>query len=204
MWVTQTTEFETGGSPILSYHLQYDKGTGNEDWVDLVGFPVDSLVTTYTVTGGIVKGTAYRFRLRSKNIYGFGDYSTIATIYSSDVPEQPAPVQTSIDGVNVVITWVTPYDNSEAIKEYDLQIRKSDNITWANNLVDCPRTPVTPTSCTVPMSRLRADFGLTQGMLIVVRVKAANRIEYGDYSEINTDGAVIATQPHKMLPPYQG
>jgi len=24
VWVTQTTEVETGGSPILSYHLQWD------------------------------------------------------------------------------------------------------------------------------------------------------------------------------------
>jgi len=100
--------------------LQWDKGTGNEDWGDLVGFPVDSLVTTYTVTGGIVKGSAYRFRLRSKNIYGFGDYSSLATIYSSDVPEMPAPAKTEIVGKNVLITWVPPYDNSETIIEYDL------------------------------------------------------------------------------------
>jgi len=111
---------ETGGSPILSYHLQFDQGTGNEDWADLVGFPVDSLVTTYTVTGGIVKGTAYRFRLRSKNIYGFGDYSSLATVFSSDVPEMPAPVTTEISGVDVVITWVAPYGNSETITEYDV------------------------------------------------------------------------------------
>ena len=111
---------ETGGSPILSYHLQFDQGTGNEDWADLVGFPVDSLVTTYTVTGSIVKGTAYRFRLRSKNIYGFGDYSSLATVFSSDVPEMPAPVTTEISGVDVVITWVAPYGNSETITEYDV------------------------------------------------------------------------------------
>lgn len=73
-----------------------------------------------------------------------------------------------------------------------------------NDLAHCPRTPVTPTSCEVPMATLRADFGLLQGELIVVRVKAANRIGYGDYSEINTDGALIAVEPHQMIAPYQG
>jgi len=32
----------------------------------------------------------------------------------------PAPVTTTISDVNVVITWVAPYDNSEVITEYDL------------------------------------------------------------------------------------
>jgi len=73
-----------------------------------------------------------------------------------------------------------------------------------NDLIHCPRTPPTPTSCSVPMTTLRNDFGLTQGTLIVVRVKAANVIGYGDYSEINTAGAVIETEPHKMLQPYIG
>jgi hypothetical protein len=54
------------------------------------------------------------------------------------------------------------------------------------------------------MMKLRTDFGLTQGQLIVIRVRASNIIGYGDYSETNTDGAVIATEPQKMLPPYIG
>jgi hypothetical protein len=45
------------------------------------------------------------------------------------------------------------------------------------------------------MATLRADFGLTQGMLVVARVKASNVIGYGDYSEINTNGAIVATEP---------
>ena len=160
-WVTQTTEIQIGGSVILTYNLQWDKGTGNEDWADLIGFPGDSLLTTYTVTAGLVKGKNYRFRLRSKNIYGFGDFSTIFTIRSSEEPEMPAPVTTTISDVNVVISWIAPYDNSEVIDEYDLQIRKADNLTWLNDLVHCPRKPTSPTSCVVPMKTLRTDFGLT-------------------------------------------
>ncbi len=32
--------------------------------------------------------------------------------------------------------------------------------------------------------------------MVVAKVRAANVIGYGDYSEINTAGAVIATEPH--------
>lgn len=43
-WVTQTLDAETGGSPVLSYNLQWDQGTGNElSWVDLIGFPTNYL-----------------------------------------------------------------------------------------------------------------------------------------------------------------
>jgi hypothetical protein len=78
------------------------------------------LSTTYTVTAGLTKGTNYRFRLRSKNIYGFGLFSPLFTIRSSEEPEMPVPVTTTIQDVDVVITWTAPYDNSEIITEYDL------------------------------------------------------------------------------------
>jgi hypothetical protein len=67
-----------------------------------------------------VNGTAYSFRLRSENLYGYGNFSTIAIIYTSDVPEMPAPVITSISGLNVLIQWIAPYDNSDAITKYDV------------------------------------------------------------------------------------
>lgn len=161
VWVTQTTDVQTGGTPILSYNLQWDEGTGNDVWVDLVGFPTDYLQTSYTVTEGVSKGIDYRFRLRSKNLYGFGAYSTIAVIRSSDVPDKPVEPSTAIDGTDVVITWTAPYENSEVLTEYDLQIRKGDGLTWLNDYVHCPKTPVTPTTCRVPMTTLRTDFALT-------------------------------------------
>jgi len=38
-------------------------------------------------------------------------------------------------------------------------------------------------------------------MLVVARVKALNDIGYGDYSEINTNGAIVATEPLQMVAP---
>jgi len=53
-------------------------------------------LTTYTVTAGLVKGSNYRFRLRSKNIYGFGDYSPLFTLRTSEEPEMPSRAVTTI------------------------------------------------------------------------------------------------------------
>jgi len=36
---------QDGGSPVLSYHLQYDNGTAATTWYDVVGLAPDSLVT---------------------------------------------------------------------------------------------------------------------------------------------------------------
>lgn len=54
------------------------------------------------------------------------------------------------------------------------------------------------------MQTLRTMFGLTQGTLVIVKVRASNSIGYGDYSETNTFGAVIATEPLQMRAPYLG
>ena len=36
---------QDGGSPALSYHLEYDNGTAATTWYDVVGLAPDSLVT---------------------------------------------------------------------------------------------------------------------------------------------------------------
>jgi hypothetical protein len=39
-WSDLTTTTETGGSAILTYHLQWDAGVGGtSSWVDLIGYP---------------------------------------------------------------------------------------------------------------------------------------------------------------------
>jgi len=42
----------TGGSPILSYFLEWDAGTTGATWSEIVGYSPLSTLTTYSVTGG--------------------------------------------------------------------------------------------------------------------------------------------------------
>jgi len=77
-----TLDADTGGSPILSYHLQWNAGSLT-DWYDLQGYAVETTSTTFTVTTGVVAGTTYDFKVRAKNIYDWGDFSAITQIEAS-------------------------------------------------------------------------------------------------------------------------
>lgn len=65
MW-TALTGTQTGNSPILSYNLYWDNGSGSAIY-ELT----DSFVTTFTVTG-LTGGSNYIFKVRARNVYGYG------------------------------------------------------------------------------------------------------------------------------------
>lgn len=51
--VAALTGLDTGGSPITSYHIQYDDSSNGAIWTDVIGDPVDSLALTATVSSSI-------------------------------------------------------------------------------------------------------------------------------------------------------
>lgn len=66
---------EDGNSQVLSYSLEYDAGTNRESWEPLIGYLADYSGLTMQVTAKIERGVTYVFRLRAKNIWGWGAYS---------------------------------------------------------------------------------------------------------------------------------
>ena len=52
------------------------------------------------------------------------------------------------------------------------------------------------------MLLLKSTLSLDVGSLIVVRIRALNSIDWGEYSELNVDGATIEDLPATMDPPY--
>ena len=77
-----------GGSAIISYELQMDDGLSGE-FSSIVGYSVNSLLTAYTVTSGIVKGREYRFRYRVRNSIGWSDFSDESAILAATIPSPP-------------------------------------------------------------------------------------------------------------------
>jgi hypothetical protein len=78
-WSTLTGT-STGGSAITSYNLYWDNNSGTPS-ISLL----DSLVTTDTITG-LTAGNTYIFKVRAKNIYGPGPFSSSVSITVSAVP----------------------------------------------------------------------------------------------------------------------
>lgn len=213
-WTTLATTSETGGLPILSYHLAYDAGSGEAaggpSWVDLVGYPSDSLLLAYTASGtAIVGGRAYVFTVRARNAIGWGAASATTTVVASSAPAQMTTVQTTIDvGVDpkaVKISWSAPADNSDPITEYQILIRKTGGTEYAEELVHCDGANATVAAarqCYIPLTTLRAPvFNLGYGELVAARARARNSLGYGQYSQPNVIGALIQTEPTQVPAP---
>jgi len=59
-----TSNFESGGSPITSYRVEWDNGTGMNIWTPLVGYLSPYIGLDWTQLG-TVDGKVYYFRLRA-------------------------------------------------------------------------------------------------------------------------------------------
>ena len=77
---------EDGDSAVTSYSLEWDVGSEGQTWVRELGYLSNSLATTYTVTDNVLIGQEYQFRLRAKNIWGWGIYSDVVTIKAAKKP----------------------------------------------------------------------------------------------------------------------
>jgi hypothetical protein len=73
---------------ILSYELQIGDES-NGEFVSIVGYDSNSLLTTFLVTKSIVKGSYHQFRYRAKNTIGWGPYSGESSILAATVPSAP-------------------------------------------------------------------------------------------------------------------
>ena len=111
--------------------MQWDAGTGT--FVDLVGNSIDSLALTYTVSSSVVAGTLYQFRVRAKNYWGWGPYSTAVSIKASSAPDQMSEVTTTIDPATggLKIAWSSAVSNSESITAYKIEILDVTDTTWS-------------------------------------------------------------------------
>lgn len=119
-----------------------------------------------------------------------------------------AVVTTAIgaDALSVTISWTAPDDNSDPITSYHILIRKAGGVEYAEEPTNCAGTDSTIVSearCLVLIADLRDNFGLQYGDLVVARVRASNSLGDGQYSQPNTVGATIETEPAQMAPPTE-
>lgn len=71
-----------GDSTVTTYDLYWDNNSGTPN-IQLI----NSLITSYTVSGLTGAGASYKFKVRAHNVYGSGAFSTILTVLASDVPD---------------------------------------------------------------------------------------------------------------------
>lgn len=192
-----------GNSDILSYRLRWDSGTGT-----IVTSPSlsDVLTTSYVVTG-ITPGTAYKFVVAARNIYGYSSAdSPVTTATAVDAPGKMdiATVATDTgDNTKVAITWpAATVTHGSAVDSYAVEFKKADGtfVTDASCDPIAASTQFTNRKCVVSMTTIISVTGLAVDRVIQVRVSAHNSDGWGEPSEINTSGATIETTPLVMDP----
>lgn len=190
---------DAGNSPVIAYSLAWDEGDAN-----LVDFKelTDALATSFTVNG-VTGGLQYRFKVRARNIYGYGPYSDATFVIPDDAPGKTAIPTVQLNAATpteVEISWPAPNDHSSTITAYEILFMQA-NGDFAAELTRCDGTNTTVVSnrkCSVPMSTLRTLTARPRDSLIRVKVRAFNAKGSGLFSEVNTFGATIETEPTNL------
>ena len=135
-----TTHEETKGAEILSYHIRWDKKTYGLEWYDLVGLDSDYVDVDFTHASDILPGETYRFQIRCRNKWGWGEWSSILWVKASTWPTVVDQPITSIDPETggVVISWIAPDDRSSDITQYTIELEDKNNLAvWFEDLTNC-------------------------------------------------------------------
>ncbi len=74
--------------------------------------------------------TNYKFKVRAKNIYGWGIWSPESTLFTSDVPLGTLSITMTIVNMNIKISWAKPFENYNSLDKYRLYIRDTTGIAW--------------------------------------------------------------------------
>lgn len=163
-----------------------------------------SFTFSHTQSAGITAGAAYKFKYRAANQHGVGEYSAVATIYASTVPDQLASATTVNSGADVVVTWpLTPSDRGATVTAYRVKFKGTDSLY--HELASCSPTDgggtadqaaFTNRQCTLAMTLFTSSpLSLAIDAPIIAAVEAYNNKGHSTPSVDDATGATAQTKP---------
>ena len=165
------------GAAITHYDLRHRAGSGA--WTQINGISG----TSRTITG-LTNGTSYEVQVRAANSRGDGPYSSSSRATPGAVPGKPSAPSLIPSNGQIMVSWSAPSSTGGAITHYDVGYRRSGNYTLINTIT----------------SRSRTITGLTNGQSYEVRVRAANSIGNGPWS--NTTSATPTNRSYSATGSY--
>ena len=168
-----------GGSPPVSYHLQYMGAYTEGLWRDLSGESQNTLLTTHTVTG-LEKGETYFFRFRVKTAVGWGQFSDSTSAVAADAPARPAgpPVvvgDPSATSITLGFDLQSTDDGGSPITAFTLE-SCPDRPEGDLCLTDARFSAVATYSGAAQHTLTAAADGLAPGQVYKFRYRAANAV----------------------------
>lgn len=108
-WTALITDAETGRDPINYYQLDWDSGTGT--WTEITDSVVNGMSTSFSFVPPnnqiFNPNTNVNFRVRARNIIGYGSYSPSLTILTDGAPTRMnTPTATAIQPKQVNLKWI--------------------------------------------------------------------------------------------------
>jgi hypothetical protein len=85
-----------------------------------VNIDVYEALTTSTVITGLTAGAEYKFKVRARNVYGYGPFSEISTLIPDAVPDMMSAPGTTLTYPQVRVSWVSPIDNGNTITSFEI------------------------------------------------------------------------------------
>jgi len=107
----------TGGTEIIDYRVSIAQADGV---FAILTYHVVS--PTYTAIG-LMAGRYYKFKVESRNSFGYSDLSDSITLLCAFKPDAPATVTTVNSGNQVTIKWSAPVENGSPITAYKIFIQ---------------------------------------------------------------------------------
>jgi hypothetical protein len=112
--ITWVEGASNGGDPVIDYKLWF-KHLDDADFYILEEVLTD---TSYTTSIILQPNNLYQLKIKSRNLVGYSEDSNTVTIRSAKVPDVPTDLLTSIDGLNVVVSWTSAYTGGSPLIEY--------------------------------------------------------------------------------------
>lgn len=134
------------------------------------------------MTSGFESAVTYGFRVRAKDLYGYGPYSKVLYVVPKTAPDKMLPPVTIVEGVLIKISWVEPFGNGADVIKYRVQVQKKDG-SFITEDEYCSETNATMNqvlNCYVPMSTLTGPkYKLEKYDYVIARAQAGSFIAYG-------------------------
>jgi hypothetical protein len=186
---TWTGPANTSGAAILDYTISYTTDAINSPWTDIAGI---SGATYTTAPALLTNGTLYSFKIKPRNVVGFGPESTTKTATPATTPDAPSDLRltsavSSTTGIN--LSWTAGASTGGAATTYTL-IR---NTTLAANGTDVNATGATTTNSIATASTAVAS--LTAGNRYYFQVRAANIVGASTYTSPAFLAATLPAAP---------
>jgi hypothetical protein len=122
----------TGGSPIISYNLQYDQGEQILEYISIIGEAPDNLERVIT-RGGLTTDLVYKFKYRVRNKYGWSEgFSPELAERTATIPDQVTGLEFQIYNLlNVRFSWDAPYHGGSPVTSYTILFLNHDQDTYS-------------------------------------------------------------------------